>query len=575
MSEPSTGASRGAPWSKNETVSLLCRGLTLASFLFLVALTARAKQWIHPDCAMYLHTGELILDGQIPYVDFVEINPPLVMYLHALPVAIARALGASPVSVFNVMVSLLAGYGAWSFLRYLPHLAPRMSEPYRHVVANIWLGFSFLILIAGQWSFPSSAAGTDYGQREHFIVLGYVPLMLLRMVRWRRPEVTLGRIESLVVGALAGLVLCLKPHFIAAAALVEIHLLIENKRLRPLLAAEVYAACGVAIAYALHFAFVPTSMRAAFFDRWLPLASSRYDSYHWPWLHVFSLETLYVTALVGVLVWLPYREPYRAMARRAAPFATFAWASSLVMISQHKGWPYHLIPMAAGIYLTTILVAAEVMQHQVDETPLGGAWLARAQRALLLLRAPLFILLIGAWYGSVMRHSPSLFRRYGSETLDLVRQVTEDGDGVTYLTTAVQTVYPEAFHSKRAVGTRFLWTFPIAYLFEGRKKKLPQQEAYQVPAGREKEAEQLLSELSDDIHSRKPKLVFVWRGGNCQGCPPGFILATYLMRHGFRERALDGYVEHKQIGYWSVFARADVRMPAQYLRYPSPAREKR
>lgn len=571
MSEPSTGA----PWSKSETVSLVCRGLTLASFLFLVVLTARAKQWIHPDCAMYLHTGELILDGQIPYVDFVEINPPLVMYLHAVPVAVARALGASPVSVFNVMVSLLAGVGAWSFLRYLPHVAPRLSEPYRHVVANVWLGFSFLILIAGQWSFPSSVAGTDYGQREHFVVLGYVPLLLLRMVRWRRPEVALGRAESILAGALAGLVLCLKPHFIGAAVLVEIHLLVENKRARPLVAPEVFAACGVAIAYALHFALVPSAMRAAFFDRWLPLASSRYASYHWGWDHVFSLETLHVAVLLAVAVWLPFREPYRAMARRAAPFATFALATSLVMISQHKGWPYHLIPMAAGIYSTVILIAAEVMQHQVDETPADEGALARAQRALLTVRAPLLILLVGAWYGSVLRHSPALFERYRSETLDLIRQVTDEGDGVTYLTTAVQTVYPEAYHSKRLPGTRFLWTFPIAYLFEGRKQKLSAQQTYEVPAGREQEAEQLLTEIGDDIRARKPKLVFVWRGGGCQGCPPGFSLATFLSKQRFRERALDGYVEHRQIGYWAVYARADVQMPNDRGRHPSPAREKR
>ncbi len=542
-------------------MSVVCRGLTLANVVFLVALTARAKSWIHPDCAMYLHIGELILDGWVPYVDFVEINPPLVMYVHAVPVAIARSLGVSSISVFNAMVSLLAGLGAWVVLRQLAHLAPRLSEPHRHLVANVWLGFSFLILIAGQWTLPTAVAGTDYGQREHLIVLGYLPFVFLRMTRWRRPDVRPSRAEAIAGGALAGLVLCLKPHFLLAAALIELHLLVENKRLRPLLTPEVYAAVAVGLLYAAHFAVMPAPMRDAFFSRWLPLTASRYKAYDWPWEHVFSLESLHVSVVLAVAVWLPFREPYRAMLRRAAPFATFALASSLVMISQHKGWPYHIIPMMAGICLTLVWVLAEVMQLQSDEAPSGSSWLERAQRQLVLVRAPLCIFLVAGWYASVLRHSPALFRRFKSESLALIERATAPGDAVVYVTTAVQTVYPEALHSKRAPGSRFLWTFPIAYLFEGRTEKLSPEATYEPPVGREAEAEQLLRELTEDVQKRKPKLVFLWRGGGCQGCPPGFSIHGFLHRRRFHLEALQGYFETQQVGHWTVYARDDVELP--------------
>jgi hypothetical protein len=323
----------------------------------------------------------------------------------------------------------------------------------------------------------------------------------------------------------------------------------------------VYAACAVGILYAVHFAFVPASMREAFFGRWLPLASSRYAAYHWGWDHVFSLKTLHVSALLVVALWLPWREPYRAMMRRAAPFVMFGFGSSLVMISQHKGWPYHLIPMAAGIYLTAALVLAEVMQHQVDETPAEGGGLLRIQRRVLTARPVLLIVLVGAWYASVVAHSPTLFQRHRSPTAALIRRVTAEDDAVAYLTTAVQTVYPEAFHTGRKPGTRYLWTFPIAYLFEGRRKKLDQKATYVPPPERTAEHEQLIADLTEDIATRRPKLVFVWRGNGCQGCPPHFVIARYLQRSGFYERALGDYYQTKRIGYWDVWARNDVDLP--------------
>jgi hypothetical protein len=219
--------------------------------------------------------------------------------------------------------------------------------------------------------------------------------------------------------------------------------------------------------------------------------------------------------------------------------------------------------------VTVALIVAEILELQVDETPHDGNALARAQRAILVARAPLLICLIGAWFSSVARHSPAMFMRYRSPTLDLVRRVTRANDAVAYVTTAVQTVYPEAFHAKRRPGTRFLWTFPLAYLFEGRGLA-SRDEVYIVPPGREEEEATLLRELGDDIQTRHPKLVFVWRGPSCQACPPGFIIAQYLDRKSFPERGLAGYFRTEPVGYWDVWARADVTELEERVVRPPP-----
>ncbi len=147
-------------------------------------------------------------------------------------------------------------------------------------------------------------------------------------------------------------------------------------------------------------------------------------------------------------------------------------------------------------------------------------------------------------------------RPFRSDTLALIRKSTEPTDGVMYVTTAVQTVYPEALHSKRQPGSRFLWTFPIAYLFEGKDVR-DANDLYVPPPGREDEAEQLIAELVDDVEKRSPKLIFVWAGRGCQGCPPGFVISTYLAKEGFATRALGDYVQARPVGYWMVYARKD------------------
>lgn len=52
-------------------------------------------QALNMDNALFLHFGKLLLLGRMPYVDFVDFNPPLTHYIHAVPVFLAGLLGTS------------------------------------------------------------------------------------------------------------------------------------------------------------------------------------------------------------------------------------------------------------------------------------------------------------------------------------------------------------------------------------------------------------------------------------------------------------------------------------------------
>ena len=53
------------------------------------ALIALNPMRIKSDCALYLEMGRQLLEGKLPYVDFGEVNPPLIIYLNAIPAFVA------------------------------------------------------------------------------------------------------------------------------------------------------------------------------------------------------------------------------------------------------------------------------------------------------------------------------------------------------------------------------------------------------------------------------------------------------------------------------------------------------
>ena len=65
-------------------------GLWLGIALLLVGLALvgvwQTPERINADCALRLQEAELLLNGAVPYLDFVDIDRPLITYLNVLPV---------------------------------------------------------------------------------------------------------------------------------------------------------------------------------------------------------------------------------------------------------------------------------------------------------------------------------------------------------------------------------------------------------------------------------------------------------------------------------------------------------
>ena len=77
--------------------------ITILMAVLLGILNAPAR--INHDNAMYLAMGEGLLRGEVPYVDLIDLNPPLIVYLNTIPAAAARLLGIYPPLTFLVRLS--------------------------------------------------------------------------------------------------------------------------------------------------------------------------------------------------------------------------------------------------------------------------------------------------------------------------------------------------------------------------------------------------------------------------------------------------------------------------------------
>lgn len=523
------------------------------AFAIAAAALLTAAAWPGPslshDAAMYLHCGQLLLRGARPYVDYVELNPPLTHYVHVVPVWIAQRLGADVGRTFHALVGACAVGSALGVAR----LWPRRS---RWTAATAWVALSALLLRID-----------EFGQREHLFVLAAVPWLLLRAARgWtarhvaraeqrrRGPHVACGA----AIGAAAATAAMLKPHFVLLLLVVEGLLVgVRLKRagvraaLRPLLAVEVLAALACGAAYAGHFLLWPAECGAAFFGRWVPLIARHYRVYDTPWAEVvwtgiagLPAAPLWIAGAAGAALLLAW-SPARTLRRSAEVLAVAAWVALGLYFAQHKGWTYHLVP---ALSLSAVALVGAIQERRASA---GRGWRVHDATACTALTVAVLAL---TW--TAVRDAPQ--RRDGYDRFAaLIREHARPGESVAFISTSVNPAYPSLLYAGRDSGTRYPCAFPIAMFYDGVTVGAGEGFPYRVGADQGDEERVFLAELAADIATRRPALVFIQAEESFQACPPGFRIDEYLERTGWTRAALARYERiYGQFGGYAVHRRS-------------------
>lgn len=510
-----------------------------------VALLAAAA-WPAPslnhDAALYLQCGQLLLGGARPYVDYVELNPPLTHYLHVVPAWTAGRLGVDVARTFHAMVGAAAVASALAVARLWPGAT-------RWTAATLWIGVSALLLRQG-----------EFGQREHLFVLAAAPWLLLRFARCTGRAFGARRLPSGVVAAAVGVgcaaTALLKPHFVLVLLAAEGLLVGGRARrrgirfaLRPLFAVEVILFAAVGAAYGGHFLLLPAECRAEFFGRWIPFIARHYRVYDTPWAEVIRTPFAGVAAapvwlgVVAGAVLLALHRSRRAAGRAARLLAAGGLLALGLYFVQHKGWTYHLIPAGA---LTAAAVAG-VLPASAGSSGRVSEALARAAPCAALAAVAVLLSFDAVRTGPARREG---YERFAA----LIREHVPPGERVAFLSTSVNPAYPALIYADRLCGTRYPCAFPIAMLYDGVGAADPF--PYRPPRDQTAEERTFLGELAEDIAAHRPVLVFVQAEERFQACPPGFRIDDYLDRAGWTRTALAGYARiYGQFGGYAVYRR--------------------
>ena len=232
--------------------------ITATSILLLLAvlgivLFTMLRSPLKDDIAWLLYVARRWMAGGELYVDVVEINPPLIIWISAIPIWLAGILGINAQFTaipFFVAAVLACAWWTASLLRG----SGKLFEDRLPVFAAI--GTVLLVVPAG-----------DLGQREHLLVAATLPyLALLPSLDGERTALR----DALIAGVLAGLGCALKPRYAGVFVVLEGLAILRGQR--PFSAKSIAAAVTMLGYVGLVALFCPAYLRRACLWHWRYMA---------------------------------------------------------------------------------------------------------------------------------------------------------------------------------------------------------------------------------------------------------------------------------------------------------------
>jgi len=489
---------------------------------------------LNHDVAAVLDFATRMLGEERLYEDLIDVNPPLVFLLN-LPAAWLSRL--TPLSAPEALRALLLAFcaAAWVLcarLRARPPQAQRADGPAERAVLTALLPLLML------------SAGYDFGQREQIMAVAALPYLFLAERRIEGVPTPLSLL--LPVTLIAALGFALKPHFLAAPALVEAVVLQAAWPRRGTAALRDPVPWLLAAVWALYLAAIPAFF-PAYFDRVLPLVWDWYvglgGGSWWEVLldaptgsaALFALGAAALAALAARLGWLP---------RLAAAAALGGLASALV---QHKGWSYHLVP----VWVWGGLGCGVLLARGVDRL----LPIATARRAAPLLAAgvsfafALFTLRGGEAPWIELDYASS---RGGRLAAWLEREAP--GERVLVLSPDIPGVYPAVIDARARLVLPFMSTWLLQATYQHCEAGAPR---YRAP-GAMSEAERLVYDtVAERLAESRPAVVMVSRWSGIPYCNGDFDMLTYFGRDPLFAKAWRLYRPAGEIDGYMLFKREE------------------
>ncbi len=339
--------------------------LVIAVLVALIGLVPQYLSRTIPDVAFPLWAAGRVLDGATLYVDILEINPPLFIWLDVPVVAFARWTGLDPILVFRLAVTALLVLSVVGVLRVMGGTRDVNLSAEGAKGPGPWRGWAVVAVTFVLFVLPR----LDWGEREHLTLALMLPWLAVAIRRVEGRYVS--RPMALVTGLAAGVGIALKPHFVlvwvgrevairlggSAARRLGHHSGLSDRRLDGQTDGYWWARADTWTPVVVCVAYLTAAV--VFTPEYFPLVRELAGPYS-QFIRATVLETMFgpapALALASLVIAVGLRQllPAEPLGRRAATgvlwWATAAWA--VVALLQLKGFRYHWYPaMALGLLL--------------------------------------------------------------------------------------------------------------------------------------------------------------------------------------------------------------------------------
>ena len=348
--------------------------LAMLALVLVVVMFTTLRSPLKDDIAWLLYVARRWMAGRELYVDVVEVNPPLIVWLSAIPMEMSHWLGV-PTKFCAVpwFVGVVLGC-AWWTAGLLRRQGGLFTD--RTLTFSV-IGIIMLILPAG-----------EVGQREHLLVALTLPYLVLFAgeLAGHRPD----RRDAIIAGILAAIGCAMKPRYVGVAIALEALALCRGLwpwRVLPL-------AGGLAIAF---YAALVAVFSPAYINWAVPMALALYgatDVSMWQ-LFVESAALLGGELVVmGLLVmrWSQLRDRWLILT-----LMIFAAVSSVICFLDGKDWYYHRIPATVATVMALLCWAGAALSNRHHVVHRARMPLAIASLVLLIL-----------FFGSLRRFEPQV-----------------------------------------------------------------------------------------------------------------------------------------------------------------------
>jgi hypothetical protein len=392
--------------------------IRLALLVAALGIVRAALDPLSHDAAWMHYVAARVLDGARLYVDLIEINPPLTIWLSVPAVLLERLTGIGHAASFPFLVA--AGAAASGIASY--RIGRGAVEPGpQHTALGLGLALVLFVVPVGEW-----------GQREHLMLILCMPHVISAAVRLRG-----GAVQGWIpVGIAAGIGYSLKPHFALCFLALEALVWLRTRTVWR----GALVTVGVAALYLLSvLVLVPDYLTMVWAIR------EAYDAFvsRTPVAIVAANPVMAIALAALLLAFVP--GPAREL-RIVLATATAAWIAAVLI--QSKGFAYHVIPVTAGVVLLAFNAAAVLWKRH-------GTYAAAA------------LAIAAAVYVNVRPESRQDL--YWSAASFEVEQAMRAEPGLMVLTTDVAHVWPAGTYAGASWPARVpaLWPFlsdhPSAY----------------------------------------------------------------------------------------------------------------